>query len=173
MAGDSPRVQRLDQQLFDRVAAQAGQLPRLRRNHNLHQESDPVQRFLNAMQPGTYVRPHRHRRSRPGAGFECFVVLQGAIGLLLLEENGLVCGRERLEAGGPLQGIELAEGILHTLVALEPDSVLLEIKEGPYLPAADKDFLAGFPAEGTDQARQQEQTWRALFDREEGAGGAP
>jgi len=163
MADDVPQVQRLDRQLFGRVAAEAGARPRLRCNHNLHQESDPVQRFLNAMQPGTYVRPHRHRRNRPGAGFECFVVLQGAIGLLLLEENGRVWGRERLEAGGPLRGIELAEGILHTLVALEPDSVLLEIKEGPYLPSADKDFLACFPAEGTEEARQQEHAWRALF----------
>lgn len=158
-----PPLQRLDQDLFDRVAAEARALPRLRRNHNLHQESDPVQRFLNVMQPGTYVRPHRHRRARAGAGFECFVVLQGAIGLLLLDEAGAVVGRERLEAGGPLRGIELAEGLLHTLVALAPDSVLLEIKEGPYEPAADKDFLAAFPAEGTEASRRQEQAWRELF----------
>jgi hypothetical protein len=48
-------------------------------------------------------------------------------------------------------------------VALTPDSVLLEIKEGPYEPAADKDFLASFPAEGSEAARQQEQSWRNLF----------
>jgi hypothetical protein len=67
-----------------RVAAEARESPRRRRNHNLHAEPDLVQRFLNVLQPGTYVRPHRHRRVLPGAGFECFVVLQGAIGLLLL-----------------------------------------------------------------------------------------
>lgn len=156
-------LQRLDQDLFDRVAAEARALPRLRRNHNLHQESDPVQRFLNVMQPGTYVRPHRHLRARLGAGFECFVVLQGAIGLLLLDQAGAVVQRERLEAGGPLRGIQLAEGRFHTLVALTPDSVLLEIKEGPYEPAADKDFLASFPAEGSEAARQQERSWRDLF----------
>lgn len=158
-----PPLQRLDQDLFDRVAAEARALPRLRRNHNLHQESDPVQRFLNVMQPGTYVRPHRHLRARAGAGFECFVVLQGAIGLLLLDPAGTVVQRERLEAGGPLRGIQLAEGRFHTLVALAPDSVLLEIKEGPYEPAADKDFLAAFPAEGTEASRRQEQAWRELF----------
>lgn len=155
--------QRLDQALFDRVAAEARALPRLRRNHNLHQETDPVQRFLNVMQPGTYVRPHRHLRRRPGAGFECFVVLQGAIGVLLLDGQGEVRGREHLQAGGPLRGLQIPEAWYHTLVALEPDSVMLEIKEGPYEPTQDKDFLLSFPAEGTDQAQRQELVWRHLF----------
>jgi cupin fold WbuC family metalloprotein len=91
------------------------------------------------------------------------VVLQGAIGLLLLDQQGALRGRERLDAAGPLRGIQLPEGIAHTLVALEPDSVMLEIKEGPYVAAADKDFLACFPAEGTPAAEELEATWRALF----------
>ena len=40
-------------------------------NHNLHQGSDLVQRFLNVLHPGTYVRPHRHVRDVQGTGFEC------------------------------------------------------------------------------------------------------
>ena len=156
-------IQRIDHTLFERVAAEARSLPRQRRNHNLLAEADPVQRFLNVMQPGPSVRPHCHRRERPGAGFECFVVLQGAIGLLLLDQHGGVRGRERLDAAGPLRGIQLPEGIIHTLVALEPDSVMLEIKEGPYVPAADKDFLASFPPEGTAAAAELEASWRALF----------
>ena len=66
-------------------------------------------------------RPHRHRREPPGAGFECFLVLQGEVGLLLLDGAGRVLGRERISAGGPLFGIELAEGVIHTLVALFDD----------------------------------------------------
>jgi cupin fold WbuC family metalloprotein len=157
-------LQRLDQDLFDAVAAEARQAPRLRRNHNLHAEPDLVQRFLNALQPGTYVRPHRHCRPDPAAGFECFLVLQGAIGLLVLDEQGQVLAQERLAAAGPLRGIELPQGTLHTLVALEPDTVMFEIKQGPYVPTADKDFLASFPLEGTPEAAAQERAWRALFD---------
>jgi cupin fold WbuC family metalloprotein len=163
MAHPNAHLQRIDQALFDRVAQEARLLPRLRRNHNLHAESDPVQRFLNVMQPGTYIRPHRHLRGRPGAGFECFVVLQGAIGLLLLDGEGQVQQLERLEAAGPLRGIQLDEGSFHTLVALAEDSVMLEIKEGPYEPTSDKDFLATFPAEGTAEATVQEWAWRGLF----------
>jgi cupin fold WbuC family metalloprotein len=91
------------------------------------------------------------------------VVLQGAIGLLLLDQHGALRGRERLDAAGPLRGIQLPEGIIHTLVALEPDSVLLEIKEGPYVPASDKDFIAPFPPEGTAAAKELEASWRSLF----------
>ncbi|MFZ4566288.1 MAG: WbuC family cupin fold metalloprotein [Prochlorococcaceae cyanobacterium] len=156
-------LRRLDDSLFRTVADQARQSPRLRRNHNLHAEADPVQRFLNVLQPGTYVRPHRHRRGRPGAGFECFVVLRGAVGLLLLDERGEVIHQERLEAGGPVSGIDLAEDQIHTLVALEPDTVMFEIKEGPYRPASDKDFLTAFPAEGTAAATSLEAAWRKRF----------
>jgi cupin fold WbuC family metalloprotein len=156
-------LQRIDQTLLDAVTAEARQAPRLRRNHNLHAEPDLVQRFLNALQPGTYVRPHRHCRPDPAAGFECFLVLQGAIGLLVLDEQGQVLARERLDAAGPLRGIELPQGTLHTLVALEPDTVMFELKQGPYVPSADKDFLASFPLEGTPEAAAQERAWRALF----------
>ena len=40
---------------------------------------------------------------------------------------------------------------------------MMEIKQGPYEPAADKDFLAGFPLEGSEAAAEQEAAWRALF----------
>ncbi|MGB5135545.1 MAG: WbuC family cupin fold metalloprotein [Prochlorococcaceae cyanobacterium] len=166
-----PRLKRIDQELFDAVAAQAREAPRRRRNHNLHRESDLVQRFLNVLQPGTYVRPHRHLREQAGSGFECFLVLQGAIGLLVLDAAGEVISRQRLEADGPLRGIELAEGQFHTLVALTPDAVLFELKQGPYQPSADKDFLQHFPAEGTTAAEEQERRWRALFEDADSAAG--
>jgi cupin fold WbuC family metalloprotein len=158
-----PPLQRIDQPLLDALCGEAGQSARLRRHHNLHELPDRVQRFLNALQPGTYVRPHRHRRDEPGSGFECFVVLQGAVGLVLLDGDGEVVGTERLEAEGPVKGVELAEGRFHTLVALCPDTVILELKQGPYEPATDKEFLAHFPAEGTPEAMNQEKLWRDLF----------
>ena len=158
-----PALQCLDQALFDTVSAEARRSPRLRRNFNLHAEPELVQRFLNVMQPGTYVRPHRHLRQIPGEGFECFVVLQGALGFLLLDERGEVCQQVRLDAAGPVRGVELREGRFHTLVALSPDTVMFEIKQGPYQPALDKDFLSTFPAEGTPEAVAQEAIWRRRF----------
>ncbi|MEB3303920.1 MAG: WbuC family cupin fold metalloprotein [Cyanobacteriota bacterium] len=163
MVVPSPQLKCLDQALFDAVSAEARQSPRLRRNHNLHAEPELVQRFLNVMQPGTYVRPHRHLRAAPGEGFECFVVLQGSMGLLLLDPKGAVIQQLRLDGEGPLRGVELQEGIFHTLVALAPDTVMFEIKQGPYQPASDKDFLGIFPAEGSPEAQTQEWIWRQRF----------
>ena len=157
------RLKRIDQDLFDAVASVAQQRPRLRMNHNLHQESELVQRFLNVLQPGTYVRPHRHVREEAGTGFECFLVMQGAIGLLLFDAEGRLLQQERLDARGSLRGVELAENQFHSLVALEPDTVMFELKQGPYQPTADKDFLSGFPQEGAPDAAKQEQIWRGLF----------
>ena len=84
------------------------QHPRLRLNHNFHREQDSVQRFLNVLQLGTYVRPHRHRRNGSGTGFECFLVLQGAIGLLLFNSEGEIQQQLHLSVKGPTHGIEIA-----------------------------------------------------------------
>lgn len=160
---NAPRLQRLDQELFELTAKRAIRSPRRRQNYNFHQPEDAVQRFLNVLQPGTYVRPHRHQRDRPGAGFECFLVLQGSVGLLLFDASGQMIQHERLSASGPLHGIEVVENQLHSLVALEPDSVIFELKQGPYIPSSDKDFLAGYPMEGTTESVIQERKWRDLF----------
>ena len=58
----------------------------------------------------------------------------------------------------------MAENHFHSLVALAPNTVTFELKQGPYQPTADKDFLALYPAEGNPQAAVQEQQWRALFN---------
>ena len=156
-------IKRVSQELFDSVSQEALALPRLRKNHNFHQLPDTVQRFINVLQPGTYVRPHRHLRAQDGNGFELFLVLQGEIGFLVLDTQGQVLQTERLCAEGPTYGLELSEGQYHTLIALAPDTVMFEIKEGPYVPAADKDFMDAFPAEGTAAAQQQVQVWADMF----------
>lgn len=154
---------RLDQELLDDIARQARETPRLRKNYNFHDHAERVQRFINVLQPGTYVRPHRHLRPPGVNGFEFFLVLQGEIGMLLFTQTGDLVQREHLTADGPLRGIELAEGTYHSLVALSPDTVMIEIKEGPYDQPRDKEFLDQFPPEGTAEAVRLAHTWQALF----------
>jgi cupin fold WbuC family metalloprotein len=163
-----PRLQAIDQPLLQSVSAGARASTRQRLNHNFHQPQDLVQRFLNVLQPGTYVRPHRHRERESGGGFECFVVLSGSIGLLLLDQRGELLELHRLSAEGPMRGVDLAAGQIHTLVALTADAVMLELKQGPYQPTQDKEFLTSFPPEGTAEAQALERDWRALFASEAG-----
>ncbi len=158
-----PDVQLLTRSLLDSLCAEALETDRKRKNYNFHEHSERVQRFLNVLQPGTYVRPHRHLRSDGVNGFEFFLVLQGAIGMIVMDESGAVVRSERLEANGEQKGIELAEGLFHTLVVLEANSVILELKEGPYQPATDKDFLQMFPPEGSADCAGQVRSWERLF----------
>lgn len=159
----SPNIKCLTQELLDEVAANSRQNPRGRQNYNFHDLSEKVQRFVNVLQPGTYVRPHRHLRPEAVNGFEFFVVIQGELGMIILNESGEILHKQRVSASGPTRAIELAEGTVHTLVALAADTVILEFKEGPYDLGSDKDFLTDFPAEGTAAARELVQVWEAEF----------
>ncbi len=156
-------IKLLNQDLINTVAEAAKNSKRLRKNYNFHELPDKVQRFINIMQPGTYVRPHRHTRSEDINGFEFFLALQGKIGVLLFNEQGEVIHQEKLSPQDNNYGLEIAEGTFHTLVALAPNTVMFELKEGPYIPSSDKDFLSAFPPEGTSEAKTQVKAWESLF----------
>lgn len=159
----SPPLKRITQELLNDISQQARTSPRLRQNYNLHDLSEKVQRFINVLQPGTYVRPHRHHRTAGMNGFEFFLVFQGELGIIIMDKNGQILAKERVSAHGSTRGIELAEGTYHTLVALVPDTVILELKEGPYDPSTDKEFLDIFPDEGTPAANNLVETWQSYF----------
>lgn len=128
------------------LSAQAAASPRRRSNFNLHPElADPVQRFLNAIEPGSYVRPHRHVAPDK---WELFVVLSGAVAILVFDDAGRVGERVELAAGGPKLAVEIPPGVWHGLAVLQPGTVLFEFKEGPYSPVDAKDFAPWAPAEG-------------------------
>jgi cupin fold WbuC family metalloprotein len=128
------------------LSDQAAASERLRHNLNLHEAYDePVQRLCNAMEPGTYVRPHRH--SEPGK-WELFIVLSGSLAVLSFSAQGEVTERVELSAAGPVRGIEIPPGTWHTLISLARGTVAFEVKPGPYAPLQDKDFAPWAPAEG-------------------------
>lgn len=133
-------------ELLAALTLRAQTAPRRRANHNLHpQLDDPVQRFLNALEPGTYVRPHRH--VDPAAKWELFVALSGSVAVLVFDDRGQVRERTEVAADGPVRAVEVPAGAWHGLVVLQPGTVLFEFKQGPYAAISDKDFAAWAPAE--------------------------
>jgi cupin fold WbuC family metalloprotein len=138
----------LDKKTIESLSEQAAASPRLRKNLNLHGElDDPVQRLCNAMEPGTYVRPHRH-----SAKWELFLVVSGSLAVLTFDDMGKVLTRTRLSSTGPDFGIEIPENTWHTLVSLAPGTVMFEVKQGPYAPPAREDFAAWAPEESSAKA---------------------
>ena len=53
---------------------------------------------------------------------------------------------------GDAFGVDLVPGVYHTLVVLEPDTVIYEVKDGPYVASNDKAFAPWAPPEGSPEA---------------------
>lgn len=99
-------------------------------------ESASVQRLLNAMQLGTYIRPHCH----PAEGAsETVVLLQGKLGVVIFDDSGAVTESILLESGSL---IDLEPGVWHSMVCLAEDTVIAEFKKGPYNAEEDKEFAS-------------------------------
>jgi len=140
------------------LVVEAQNAPRRRKNLNLHPTlADPVQRLLNAFEPGTYVRPHRH--SEPDK-WEFFAILHGRALVLAFDAAGIVQERHELAPAGTVQVIEIAAGTWHTLAAIESGTLLLEVKPGPYTPAGPRDFAPWAPPEATPGAVSLERWFR-------------
>jgi cupin fold WbuC family metalloprotein len=142
-------LKRIEDHLLDRLVAAAKASPRRRRNHDFHRWEEPVQRLLNALEPDTYIRPHRHQNPDK---VEVFLCLRGRVAVLTFDEEGRLAETCVLSPGGPAHGAEVPPRTWHALVALEPGSAIFEVKEGPYDPATDKEFASWAPAEGTPEA---------------------
>lgn len=123
---------------------------RRRRNLNLHADyQDPCQRLFNAVEPGSYIRPHRHTDPpKP----EFFLAVRGRFLLLLFDDAGGVTQTAHLAPDGPEVAVEIPAGQWHTIVALEPGSIFFEVKPGPYVALTDKDFAPWAPDEGSSDA---------------------
>lgn len=140
----------LSRSLVESVAGASRTNPRRRILLPFHKsEAELLHRMLNVIQPDSYVRPHRHLEP-PKA--EAWVVLRGALAFFTFEEDGRVRDCLSLEAGGEAFGVDLAPGIFHGMVALAPDTVIYEVKNGPYAPGDDKAFPSWAPAEGSPEA---------------------
>lgn len=157
-----PLTTRIDRTLLDQTCQAAASADRQRKNANFHRSDDfPAHRLINAMQPGSYVRPHRHLDPNKD---ESIVVLQGRFGYLSFDDQGTILEALTLNPGGPIFGIDIPHGTTHTLLALEPNSVFFEAKAGPFVPLNPHEIAPWSPAEGTPEAAQLWQTWRARFE---------
>jgi cupin fold WbuC family metalloprotein len=150
----------LDEATLRTGCAEAAASPRRRIILPLHRTQDAlVQRMLNFLQPGTYIQPHLH--PLPHA-METIQVLRGALGFLIFEADGSIKSRHLLNADG-LGLIDIESNVWHGFVVLEPDTVILEIKRGPYDPAHDKVFATWAPREGEAGTEAALAGWAEVF----------
>jgi cupin fold WbuC family metalloprotein len=142
----------IDRALVEAKIEDARRNPRRREIHCFHESDDePLHRMLNAVEPGTYIRPHRHHFP-PKA--EAVLVLSGALGIVIFDEGGAIRSADCVRLGGAsgVWGVDLRPGVWHTFLALATGTVMFEVKPGPYQRASDKDFAAWAPLENTPEA---------------------
>ena len=140
VANPNDALQSVDVEMLIEQAAAA---PRKRSHLLLHSgPDDQVQRLLIAAQPGTYIRPHRHSEQ-----WEMLVVQRGRVDILMFAQDGEVLSRKILDQASPVVQIPLSRW--HSCVVRAPDTLLLEIKPGPYRP---NEFADWAPEEGREAA---------------------
>ena len=138
-----------DAQYLDDLTGKAKVSPRLRQHRNVHQSyQDASQRLFNAIEPGSYIRPHRHA-SDPRE--ELLIAIRGVMAMVSFDEQGAITnvlrfGTER-HGDEMAVGAEVSSSIWHTVIALEPGCVLLEVKAGPFDPNKPKDLAPWAPEE--------------------------
>ena len=143
-----------DAQYLDSLTDQAKVSPRLRQHRNVHQSyQEASQRIFNAIEPGSYIRPHRHA-SDPRE--ELLIAVRGVMAMVTFDDQGAVTnvlrfGTER-HGDEVAVGAEVSSSTWHTVIALEPGCVLLEVKAGPFDPNQPKDLAPSAPEEGSAAA---------------------
>ena len=127
----------INAQLLDEVTAKAKANERLRMNFNLHDKLEAkAQRLLNALEPGTVVPVHRHPHTA-----ETYIVLRGSIRILFYSDDKRLTEEFTITPKQNEYGIHIPAGQWHTLEVLEPDTVIFEVKDGPYTPLGEVDLL--------------------------------
>ena len=124
-------------ELLDNLTEQAKASPRLRMNMDLRDSAeDQSQRMLNALEPGTVLPIHRHRKTS-----ETMAILRGRAVQYLYDDEGNETDAVLLEAGGEVPAMQVEKGQWHRLEALESGTVIVEFKNGAYEPIGPEDIL--------------------------------
>ena len=128
---------KIDSELLDNLSAQAKASPRLRMNLDLRDSAeDSSQRMLNAIEPGSVVPIHRHRKTS-----ETVVVLRGRAVQYLYDDQGRETGSVLLEDGGEIPAMQVEMDQWHRIEALESGTVIVEFKNGAYEAIGPEDVL--------------------------------
>ena len=127
----------IDNKLLDELSTKAKVNPRLRQAMDLRNSPEDLsQRMLNALEPGTVMPIHRHHASS-----ETVVILRGKIEWVFYDEAGNETERVTLDAKGEPRMLNAERDRWHSLICLEPGSVLYESKDGPYHPLEDDEIM--------------------------------
>jgi len=137
---------KINDELLENVSTKAKKSQRKRKNHNFHENaSDTLQRMLNAIEPETYVCPHKHENPDK---IEVFILLKGKALVVEFDNFGNISDFVVLSHQSGNFAVEIKPKIYHSIISLETETVVYELKNGPYNVEDDKYFADWAPREG-------------------------
>ena len=152
----------ITRELVAQVSDEARQNPRRRTNHNFHpSDQSRCHRLLNAIEPGSYIRVHRHLDPEKD---EAFILLSGRLGIVTFTDDGEVDGAEQLSHASGNLAVDIPHGVYHTALSLESGTVFYETKAGLYLPLTDDEKCEWAPEDTDSQSQIFLLRLRSLFD---------
>ena len=142
----------ITQNLLYTLSSQAKASPRLRQSYDLRNTpEDNSQRMLNALEPGTVMPIHRHRKSS-----ETICMVRGKMVMRLYDDNGNIIEEflmapislhslpsiQEGECNEPtIPMVQVEAGQWHSLEVLEEGTVVFEAKNGKYEPLKEEDLM--------------------------------
>ena len=137
-------------ELLHELSEQACASPRLRKNHNFHSSDESrCHRLLNAVEPASYIRPHRHLNPEKE---ESFVIISGRLGVIIFSDDGAVTETVLLSLESGNLAADIPHGVYHTAVSMESGTVFYEAKGGPYRPLTDTEKAQWAPADDSPES---------------------
>ena len=155
-------TQWVTRQLLDEISGEAKQSPRLRKNFNFHHSDEDIcHRLLNAMEPGSYIQPHRHLDTNKD---ETLIVIRGKMGLIIFDDHGYIEKKALLELADYAMIVNIPHGKFHTWISFEEQSIFFESKAGPYLPLTEEEKAFWAPPEGDESSAGYLASLKKLFE---------
>lgn len=152
----------ITRELVAELSAEARQHPRLRKNYNFHSSDESCcHRLLNAIEPGSYIRPHRHLDPEKD---EAFILMNGRLGIVTFTDDGEVAETVLLSHAGGNLAADIPHGVYHTALGLESGTVFYETKAGPYRQLNEEEKGLWAPEESDSRAKTFLMRLRSLFD---------
>ena len=149
----------IDQSLLNSVIQDAQNSPRRRKNFNFHTVNEaPAHRLLNALEPDSYIPPHRHLDSRKD---ETMIALSGRLACVFFDDAGQITQTCIASPGRACLGVDIPHGVWHSVFALDSGTVFLEAKAGPYEALTDAEKAPWAPAEQDEGAADYLATLRS------------
>lgn len=98
---------KIDINFINETSAKAKTSARKRMNYNFHKEdSATLQRMLNAIEPDSYIRPHKHENPDKVEAFFC---LKGKMAVVEFDDSGEIVDHIILDASQEILGVRFLQ----------------------------------------------------------------